>query len=272
MSDNWRLTRASDAKEACNKAESELTIFTPSWEATLSLLLNDWTEALALCSKVFPSLLSDKLWEAVWLADSDWEAKEADKEAEIEVLSDREADFEACSEAEIDWLLDKDSFKEASEVWLDAASDDSWLFTWLSWTPDTEPILPITAESDATKRSALAPAWLSKTGWSVTSSAWVTWVTTAPPSKAPVASTPLRSDCPEKADESTSTCWVLIEGKSTPPLSTLKRPKFEVAARSQCFPDFTSLKRVTRSVSRYWPSFLLKNIPTPLIFWLKYSF
>ena len=272
MSDNWRLTRASDAKEACNKADSELTRFTPSWAALLSLLLNDWTEALVLCSEVFPSALSDKLWEAVWLADSNWEAKEADMEAEIEVLSDREADFEACSEAEIDWLLDKDSFKEASEVWLDAASDDSWLFTWLSWTPDTEPILPITAESDATKRSALAPAWLSKTGPSVTSSAWVTWVTTAPPSKAPVASTPLRSDCPKKADESTSTCWVVIEGKSTPPLSTLKRPKFEVAARSQCFPDFTSLKRVTRSVSRYWPSFLLKNIPTPLIFWLKYSF
>mgnify|MGYP004472846935 CR=1 FL=1 len=272
MSDNWRLTRASDAKEACNKADSELTRFTPSWAALLSLLLNDWTEALVLCSEVFPSALSDKLWEAVWLADSNWEAKEADMEAEIEVLSDREADFEACSEAEIDWLLDKDSFKEASEVWLDATSDDSWLFTWLSWTPDTEPILPITAESDATKRSALAPAWLSKTGSSVTSSAWVTWVTTAPPSKATVASTPLRSDCPEKADESTSTCWVLIEGKSTPPLSTLKRPKFEVAARSQCLPDFTSLKRVTRSVSRYWPSFLLKNILTPLIFWLKYSF
>ena len=253
-------------------AESELTRFTPSWEATLSLLLNDWLDMLSSRSEEPVSPLSDKLWEAVWLAASDWEAREADKEVEIEALSDREADFESCSEAEIDWLLDKDSFKEVSEVWLNAVSDDSWLFTWLSWTPDTEPILPITAESDATKRSALAPAWLSKTGPSVTSSAWVTWVTTAPPSKAPVASTPLRSECPEKADESTSTCRVLIEGKSTPPLSTLKRPKFEVAARSQCLPDFTSLKRVTRSVSRYWPSFLLKNILTPLIFWLKYSF
>ena len=275
VSDNWRLVCTSDVKEAFNKVDSELTRVIPTLESLLlSLLLTDWTEALALCSEVFPSALSDWLWaeESVWLTDSDLEANEADKEAESEALNDKDVDLEANSEADTDWLSDKDSLKEASEVCLDAVSDDSWLFTWLSWTLDTDSIFPRTTESDAAKRSVLAPASLSKIGWSVISSAWATWVATEPPSKAPVASTPLSTVWPEKAGASTSTCWAATDGASTPPLSTLKRPKFDVAARSQCFPDLTNLNRVTRSVSRYWPSFLLKNIYTPFIFWLKHSF
>ena len=254
VSDNWRLVCTSYVKEAFNKVDSELTRVIPTLESLLlSLLLTDWTEALALCSEVFPSVLSDWLWaeESVWLTDSDLEAN---------------------SEADTDWLSDKDSLKEASEVCLDTVSDDSWLFTWLSWTLDTDSVFPRTTESDAAKRSVLAPASLSKIGWSVISSAWATWVATEPPIKAPVASTPLSTVWPEKAGASTSTCWEATDGVSTPPLSTLKRPKFDVAARSQCFPDLTNLKRVTRSVSRYWPSFLLKNIYTPFIFWLKHSF
>ena len=274
VSDNWRFVWTSDVKEAFNKADSELTRVIPTLESLLSLLLTDWTESLALCSEVFPSALSDWLWaeESVWLTDSDLEANEADKEAESEAPNDKDVDLEANSEADTDWLSDKDSLKEASEVFLDSVSDDSWLFTWLSWTLDTDSIFPRTTESDAAKRSVLAPASLSKIGWSVISSAWATWVATEPPSKAPVASTPLSTVWPEKAAAFTSTCWAPTDGASTPPLSTLKRPKFDVAARSQCFPDLTNLKRVTRSVSRYWPSFLLKNIYTPFIFWLKHSF
>ena len=262
VSDNLRFVRTSDVKEAFNKADSELTRFTSSLESLLSLLLTDWTDALALCSELSLSVLSDWLWEeeSVWLTDSDLEVNEADKEAESEALNDKDVDLEANSEADPDWLRDKDSLKEASEVWLDAVSDDSWLFTWLSWTLDTDSIFPRTTESDAAKKSVLAPASLSKIGWSVISFAWATWVTTEPPNKAPVASTPLSSVWPEKAGASTSTWWAATDGVSTPPLSTLKRPKFDVAARSQCFPDLTNLKRVTRSVSRYWPSFLLKNI------------
>ena len=262
VSDNLRFVRTSDVKEAFNKADSELTRFTSSLESLLSLLLTDWTDALALCSELSLSVLSDWLWEeeSVWLTDSDLEVNEADKEAESEALNDKDVDLEANSEADPDWLRDKDSLKEASEVWLDAVSDDSWLFTWLSWTLDTDSIFPRTTESDAAKKSVLAPASLSKIGWSVISFAWATWVTTEPPNKAPVASTPLSSVWPEKAGASTSTWWPATDGISTPPLSTLKRPKFDVAARSQCFPDLTNLKRVTRSVSRYWPSFLLKNI------------
>ena len=267
-SDSWRLLKTSDVKVAFNKADSELTRFTPSLESLLSLLLTDWTDALVLCSDDFSVALSDRLCkeESVWLTDSDLKANEADKEAESEALNDKDVDLEANSEADTDWLRDKDSLKEASEVWLDAVSDDSWLFTWLSWTLDTDSILPRTTESDAVKRSVLAPASLSKIGWLVISSAWATWVTTEPPNKAPVASTPLSTVWPEKAGASTSTWWAATDGVSTPPLSTLKRPKFDVAARSQCFPDLTNLKRVTRSVSRYWPSFLLKNIYTPFIF------
>jgi len=274
VSDNWRFVWTSDVKEAFNKADSELTRVIPTLESLLSLLLTDWTESLALCSEVFPSALSDWLWaeESVWLTDSDLEANEADKEAESEAPNDKDVDLEANSEADTDWLSDKDSLKEASEVFLDSVSDDSWPFTWLSWTLDTDSIFPRTTESDAAKRSVLAPASLSKIGWSVISSAWATWVATEPPSKAPVASTPLSTVWPEKAAAFTSTCWAPTDGASTPPLSTLKRPKFDVAARSQCFPDLTNLKRVTRSVSRYWPSFLLKNIYTPFIFWLKHSF
>ena len=265
---SWRLLKTSDVKEAFNKADSELTRFTPSLESLLSLLLTDWTDVLVLCSDDFSAAVSDRLCEeeSVWLTDSDLEANEADKEAESEALNDKDVDLEANSEADIDWLRDKDSLKEASEVWLDAVSDDSWLFTWLSWTLDTDSIFPRTTESDAAKRSVLAPASLSKIGWSVISSAWATWVTIEPPNKAPVASTPLSTVWPEKAGASTSTWWAATDGVSTPPLSTLKRPKFDVAARSQCFPDLTNLKRVTRSVSRYWPSFLLKNIYTPFIF------
>ena len=274
VSDNWRFVWTSDVKEAFNKADSELTRVIPTLESLLSLLLTDWTESLALCSEVFPSALSDWLWaeESVWLTDSDLEANEADNETESEVLNDKDVDLEANSEADTDWLSDKDSLKEASEVCLDAVSDDAWLFTWLSWTLDTDSVFPRTTESDAAKRSVLAPASLSKIGWSVISSAWATWVATEPPSKAPVASTPLSTVWPEKAAAFTSTCWAPTDGASTPPLSTLKRPKFDVAARSQCFPDLTNLNRVTRSVSRYWPSFLLKNIYTPFIFWLKHSF
>ena len=274
VSDNWRFVWTSDVKEAFNKADSELTRVIPTLESLLSLLLTDWTESLALCSEVFPSALSDWLWaeESVWLTDSDLEANEADNETESEVLNDKDVDLEANSEADTDWLSDKDSLKEASEVCLDAVSDDAWLFTWLSWTLDTDSVFPRTTESDAAKRSVLAPASLSKIGWSVISSAWATWVATEPPSKAPVASTPLSTVWPEKAAAFTSTCWAPTDGASTPPLSTLKRPKFDVAARSQCFPDLTNLKRVTRSVSRYWPSFLLKNIYTPFTFWLKHSF
>ena len=262
VSDNWRFVWTSDVKEAFNKADSELTRVIPTLESLLSLLLTDWTESLALCSELSLSVLSDWLWEeeSVWLTDSDLEVNEADKEAESEALNDKDVDLEANSEADPDWLRDKDSLKEASEVWLDAVSDDSWLFTWLSWTLDTDSIFPRTTESDAAKKSVLAPASLSKIGWSVISFAWATWVTTEPPNKAPVASTPLSSVWPEKAGASTSTWWAATDGVSTPPLSTLKRPKFDVAARSQCFPDLTNLKRVTRSVSRYWPSFLLKNI------------
>ena len=274
VSDNWRFVWTSDVKEAFNKADSELTRVIPTLESLLSLLLTDWTESLALCSEVFPSALSDWLWaeESIWLTDSDLEANEADNETESEVLNDKDVDLEANSEADTDWLSDKDSLKEASEVCLDAVSDDAWLFTWLSWTLDTDSVFPRTTESDAAKRSVLAPASLSKIGWSVISSAWATWVATEPPSKAPVASTPLSTVWPEKAAAFTSTRWAPTDGASTPPLSTLKRPKFDVAARSQCFPDLTNLKRVTRSVSRYWPSFLLKNIYTPFIFWLKHSF
>ena len=271
VSDNWRFVWTSDVKEAFNKVDSELTRVIPTLESLLlSLLLTDWTEALALFSEVFPSALSDWLWaeESVWLTDSDLEANEAESEA----LNDKDVDLEANSDADTDWLRDKDSLKEASEVWLDTVSDDSWLFTWLSWTLDTDSIFPRTTESDAAKRSVLAPASLSKIGWSVISSACATWVATEPPSKAPVASTPLSTVWPEKVGASTSTCWAATDGVSTPPLSTLKRPKFDVAARSQCFPDLTNLNRVTRSVSRYWPSFLLKNIYTPFIFWLKHSF
>jgi len=275
VSDNWRLDWTSDVKEAFNKVASELTRVIPTLESLLlSLLLTDWTESLVLCSEVFPSVLSDWLWaeESVWLTDSDLEANEADKEVESEALNDKDVDFEANSEADTDWLRDKDSLKEASEICLDTVSDDFWLFTWLSWTLDIDSVFPRTTESDAAKRSVLAPASLSKIGWSVISSAWATWVATEPPSKAPVASTPLSTVWPEKAGASTSTCWAATDGVSTPPLSTLKRPKFDVAARSQCFPDLTNLNRVTRSVSRYWPSFLLKNIYTPFIFWLKHSF
>ena len=272
-SDSWRLLKTSDVKDAFNKADSELTRFTPSLESLLSLLLTDWTDSLELFFKEPLNMLSDKLREeeSVWLADSDLETKESDKEAENERLSDKDVDFEVNSETDIDWLRDKDSFKEASEFWLDTVSDNSWLFTWLSWALITDPIFPRTTESDVAKRSALAPASLSKIGWLVTSSAWVTWVATVPPSTAPVASTPFSSVWPEKACSFTSTCWVLRDGVSTPPLSTLKRPKFDIAERSQYFPDLTSLKRVTRSVSRYWPSFLLKNISSPLILWIKHS-
>ena len=275
VSDNWRFVWTSDVKEAFNKVDSELTRVIPTLESLLlSLLLTDWTESLALCSEVFPSALSDWLWaeESVWLTDSDLEANEGDNETESEALNDKDVDLEANSEADTDWLSDKDSLKEASEVCLDAVSDDTWLITWLSCTLDTDSVFPRTTESDAAKRSVLAPASLSKIGWSVISYAWATWVATEPPSKAPVASTPLSTVWPEKAGASTSTCWEATDGVSTPPLSTLKRPKFDVAARSQCFPDLTNLKRVTRSVSRYWPSFLLKNIYTPFIFWLKHSF
>ena len=266
-SDSWRLLKTSDVKDAFNKGDSELTRFTPSVESLLSLLLTDWTDSLKLFFKEPPSMLSDKLREeeSVWLTDSDLEVNEADKEAESEAPNDKDVDLEANSEADTDWLRDKDSLKEASEVWLDAVSDDTWLFTWLSWLLITDPVFPRTTESDAAKRSVLAPASLSKIGWSVISSAWATWVTTEPPNKAPVASAPLSTVWPEKAGASTSTCWAATDGVSTPPLSTLKRPKFDVAARSQCFPDLTNLKRVTRSVSRYWPSFLLKNIYTPFI-------
>jgi len=262
VSDNWRFVCTSDVKEAFNKADSELTRFTPSLESLLSLLLTDWTDVLVLCSDDFSAALSDRLCkeESVWLTDSDLEVNETDKEAESEALNDKDVDLEANSEADTDWLRDKDSLKEASEVWLDAVSDDSWLFTWLSWTLDTDSIFPRTTESDVAKKSVLAPASLSKIGWSVISSAWATWVATEPPNKAPVASTPLSSVWPEKLGASTSTWWAATDGVSTPPLSTLKRPKFDVAARSQCFPDLTNLKRVTRLVSRYWPSFLLKNI------------
>ena len=269
VSDNWRLDWTSDVKEAFNKVDSELKRVIPTLESLLlSLSLTDWTEALALGSDDFSSAISDRLCEeeSVCLADSDLEVNEADKEAESEALNDKDVDLEANSEADTDWLRDKDSLKEASEVWLDTVSDDSWLFTWLSWTLDTDSIFPRTTESDAAKRSVLAPASLSKIGWSVISSAWATWVATEPPSKAPVASTPLSTVWPEKAGASTSTCWAATDGVSTPPLSTLKRPKFDVAVRSQCFPDLTNLNRVTRSVSRYWPSFLLKNIYTPFIF------
>ena len=41
---------------------------------------------------------------------------------------------------------------------------------------------------------------------------------------------------------------------------TLRRPKFEVAARNQFFPDLISLKRVTRSISRNSPFERLKNM------------
>ena len=268
VSDNLRFVCTSDVKEAFNKADSELTRFTPSLESLLSLLLTDWTDVLVLWSDDFSAALSDRLCkeESVWLTDSNLEANEADKEAESEALNDKDVDLEANSETDTDWLRDKDSLKEASEVWLDAVSDDPWLLTWLSWTLDTDSIFPRTTESDAAKRSVLAPASLSKIGWSVISSAWATWVTTEPPSKVPVASTPLSTVWPEKAGTSTSTWWAATDGVSMPPLSTLKRPKFDVAARSQCFPDLTNLKRVTRSVSRYWPSFLLKNIYTPFIF------
>ena len=269
VSDNWRFVCTSDVKEAFNKVDSELTRDSPTLESLpLSLLLTDWTDVLVLCSDDFSAALSDRLCEeeSVWLTDSDLEVNETDKEVESEALNDKDVDLEANSEADIDWLRDKDSLKEASEVWLDAVFDDSWLFTWLSWTLDTDSIFPRTTESDAAKRSVLAPASLSKIGWSVISSAWATWVTTEPPNKAPVASTPLSTVWPEKAGASTSTWWAATDGVSTPPLSTLKRPKFDVAARSQCFPDLTNLKRVTRSVSRYWPSFLLKNIYTPFIF------
>ena len=259
VSDNWRFVCTSDVKEVFNKVDSELTRDSPTLVSLLlSLLLTDWTDVLVLCSDDFSVALSDRLCEeeSVWLTDSDLEANEAESEA----LNDKDVDLEANSEADTDWLRDKDSLKEASEVWLDAVSDDSWLFTWLSWTLDKDSIFPTTTESDTAKKSVLAPASLSKIGWSVISSAWATWVTTEPPNKAPVASTPLSSVWPEKAGASTSTWWPATDGVSTPPLSTLKRPKFDVAARSQCFPDLTNLKRVTRSVSRYWPSFLLKNI------------
>ena len=86
---------------------------------------------------------------------------------------------------------------------------------------------------------------------------------TAPPATAPAAAIPLSRAWPEIRGVFSSTLCAETDGASAPPLTTLKSPKFDVAARSHCLPDLINLKRVTRSVSRYSPSFLLKNISAP---------
>ncbi len=123
--------------------------------ALLSLLLTDWTEALALCSEVFPSVLSDWLWAEERL--TYWFRFRS--LMKLTMRSKRGTQWQGC------WfrskfrsrhrsLRDKDSLKEASEVWLDTVSDDAWLFTWLL---NTGHRLRVSKnnESDAAKRSVL---------------------------------------------------------------------------------------------------------------------
>ena len=76
-----------------------------------------------------------------------------------------------------------------------------------------------------------------------------------PPTIVPAAAIPLRISKPVKEEETrSSTASVVTCAVSTPPRMTLNKPKSEVEARNQCFPDLINLYLVTRSVSLYRPS------------------
>ena len=189
----------------------------------------------------------------------DWDSEtdsdtlvDSDTETETDSLKDVEASSD--SDVLTDWVSDTDSEADSlSEI--DASSDSDALIDWES---DTEIVTRTTLSASA--RASLPSSDVVAVLASA-SSACAAVVTTAPPRIAPVAKIPfnkVRLGVAVVSSETSATT-----SSSTWPRTTLKRPKLEVAARSQFFPDLINLNRVTRSVSRNDPLERLKNICSP---------
>ena len=184
---------------------------------------------------------------------------EALVEVLLEVLSEalREVLFEALT----DELLDTDSDIEVLSLKeVDKLAEFSELFT---------DVVPKTTVSFVTKRSGFSSVFSTAT---VSFANTFVWVATVPPKTAPVAASPLIISRPViEGFTLSSTTSVMTWVVSTPPRKTLNKPKREVEARNQCFPDLINLYRVTRSVSLYSPFWRLKNMIYPFVTFLKWT-
>ena len=169
-------------------------------------------------------------------------------DALFEVLA--EALAEVLVEALADELLDTDSDIEVLSLKeVDKLAEFSELLT---------DVVPKTTVSFVTKRSGFSSVFSTAT---VSFANTFVWVATVPPKTAPVAAIPLIISRPViEGFTLSSTTSVMTWVVSTPPRKTLNKPKREVEARNQCFPDLINLYRVTRSVSLYSPFWRLKNM------------
>ena len=164
---------------------------------------------------------------------------ESEVELDAEIEADSETDTDALSEIDVDATF-------SSEI-------DS----------DTEvvPRTTLSASAIVSLSNSDAVAFSAPV-----SSACAAVVTTAPPRIAPAAMTPFNTvQLEDSVIFMVSSATSATTNSSTWPRTTLKRPRLEVAARSQFLPDLINLKRVTRSVSRNDPFERLKNINTILL-------
>ena len=211
--------------------------------------------------------------ETVWESDIDWLFDVVVDSEKRDWLVDTERDWDRLVETETEELSEADTISERlkdsdTEAWIEAESIE------LSEVDSTvEPHacseVEAVAEDKATSEfDGIVKTWLSwvatTSSFSMTfsttgcSSADTESVTAVPPQTAPAAANPFNSFTFEL---STFRSWRSSTLTDSCLPKIFKKPKLEVAARNQCFPDLTSLKRVTRSVSRNFPVFFLKNMP-----------
>ena len=177
---------------------------------------------------------------------------EADSLTEAEALSENDSDTETDSLTKVDALSENDSDTDAD--WL----ADSTVFseTKDESDVDTEPRtkLSVSARVSFFNSEAVATSLPA-------SSARAVYAIDVAPKTAPAVTIPFKKPRLVISLTETTSSWTSATTVSSAwPWMTLRRPKFEVAARNQFFPDLISLKRVTRSISRNSPFERLKNM------------
>ena len=245
--------------------ESILSTFDSFWVDTF---FSSWISDTVFSEEAPTDVDTLLVWLVDWLKLVDVLAEsEALALAEDDVLAEALTDVLAEALAEVlaevlaDELLDTDSEIEAlSLIEVDKLAEFSELL---------RDVVPKTAVSFVTKRSGFSSVFSTAT---VSFANTFVWVATVPPKTAPVAASPLIISRPviEGFTLSSATSvmtWVV----STPPRKTLNKPKREVEARNQCFPDLINLYRVTRSVSLYSPFWRLKNMFYPFPTYQKWT-